>query len=612
MATKILLKKSVTAGVVPLVGDLDVGEIAFNTVDRKLYTKDAGLAIRRLDSAYIDDTEPSNPTAGDLWYDTTSNLLKAHNGSAFVAAGYQTLTALEDTTITSAADGEILKYNGTAWINNTLADAGIATAAQGTLATNALPKSGGALTGAVTTNSTFAGVDIAARDGVLTSTTTTANAALPKAGGAMTGDLTFGDDDKAIFGTGGASSQLQIYSDGSNSFIEDIGAGDLYIRGANLRLTDPDGNLFLYGANNSNTRLYFAGEQKLTTTATGTTINGTLNILPSNAVGSYTLPASDGTSGQVLTTNGSGAITFAATAADSTKLPLAGGALTGAVTTNSTIAGVDIATRDGVLTTTTTTANAALPKAGGAMTGNLTFGDSDKAIFGTSTVLEIYGDGQTSYIKESGTGDLKVQANRFVVQDVTGAQDFFIVSPTAGAVLSHLVQGTMVDRITTTFGGVALTGDITVTGTVDGRNIATDGTKLDDIEALADVTDATNVTAAGALMDSELTSLADVKAINQGLTTTSDVAFNDLTLAGNLIVNGTTTTVNSTEVSIGDAVILLNSDETGTPSQNAGFEVERGSSTNVSFFWNETNDAWDMGSETLQNVIIDGGTYDAP
>jgi len=113
-------------------------------------------------------------------------------------------------------------------------------------------------------------------------------------------------------------------------------------------------------------------------------------------------------------------------------------------------------------------------------------------------------------------------------------------------------------------------------------------------------------------MDSELTSLADVKAINQGLTTTSDVAFNDLTLAGNLIVNGTTTTVNSTEVSIGDAVILLNSDETGTPSQNAGFEVERGSSTNVSFFWNETNDAWDMGSETLQNVIIDGGTYDAP
>ena len=60
-------------------------------------------------------------------------------------------------------------------------------AADGVLATNALPKSGGAMTGAITTNSTFDGVDIAVRDAILTSTTTTAGAALPKAGGTMTG-----------------------------------------------------------------------------------------------------------------------------------------------------------------------------------------------------------------------------------------------------------------------------------------------------------------------------------------------------------------------------------------------------------------------------------------
>ena len=51
------------------------------------------------------------------------------------------------------------------------------------------------------------------------------------------------------------------------------------------------------------------------------------------------------------------------------KLPLAGGAMTGAITTNSTFDGVDIATRDAILTSTTTTAGAALPKAGGTMTG---------------------------------------------------------------------------------------------------------------------------------------------------------------------------------------------------------------------------------------------------
>jgi hypothetical protein len=43
-------------------------------------------------------------------------------------------------------------------------------------------------------------------------------------------------------------------------------------------------------------------------------------------------------------------------------------------------------------------------------------------------------------------------------------------------------------------------GNISVTGTVDGRDISTDGTKLDTIETGADVTDATNVDTAGALM----------------------------------------------------------------------------------------------------------------
>jgi len=131
-----------------------------------------------------------------------------------------------------------------------------------------------------------------------------------------------------------------------------------------------------------------------------------------------------------------------------------------------TVDGVDIATRDGVLSSTTTTANAALPKAGGTMsgaiamgtskitgagdptaaqdvatkayvdaqaggggtatlagnndfTGNNTFsteiaanggialGDSDKLTFGTSDDLEIYHDGSNSIIKDAGTGILK-------------------------------------------------------------------------------------------------------------------------------------------------------------------------------------------------------------
>ncbi len=48
--------------------------------------------------------------------------------------------------------------------------------------------------------------------------------------------------------------------------------------------------------------------------------------------------------------------------------------------------------------------------------------------------------------------------------------------------------------------GGAMTGAITTTSTFDGRYVSVDGTKLDGIEALADVTDTTNVTAAGAAM----------------------------------------------------------------------------------------------------------------
>ena len=57
---------------------------------------------------------------------------------------------------------------------------------------------------------------------------------------------------------------------------------------------------------------------------------------------------------------------------DGTQFALGATSFTGAITTNSTVDGIDIATRDAILTSTTTTAGAALPKAGGAMTGAIT------------------------------------------------------------------------------------------------------------------------------------------------------------------------------------------------------------------------------------------------
>mgnify|MGYP003112165472 CR=1 FL=1 len=100
-------------------------------------------------------------------------------------------------------------------------------------------------------------------------------------------------------------------------------------------------------------------------------------------------------------------------------------------------------------------------------------------------------------------------------------------------------------KLETLTGGVDVTGNITVSGTVDGRDLASDGTKLDGIEDSADVTDTANVTAAGALMDSEVTNLADVKSFDpadyataaQG--TTADAALPKAggTMTGNLELN---------------------------------------------------------------------------
>jgi hypothetical protein len=84
-------------------------------------------------------------------------------------------------------------------------------------------------------------------------------------------------------------------------------------------------------------------------------------------------------------------------------------------------------------------------------------------------------------------------------------------------------------------------------------------------------------------------------------------------IVGDLTVTGTTTTVNSNEVNIGDAIILLNSDETGAPSQNGGIEIQRGTADNVALFWNESADAWyitkdatdETGPDTTSVRILD-------
>ena len=174
-------------------------------------------------------------------------------------------------------------------------------------------------------------------------------------------------------------------------------------------------------------------------------------------------------------------------------------------------------------------------------------------------------------------------------------------------------QGTTADASLPKAGG-AVTGAITTNSTFDGRDVATDGTKLDGIESnatanqtgaeikaayeaetnaftdaqftklagietSADVTDTTNVTAAGALMDSELNSIADVKAIDQSLVTTASPTFAGITVDGGTIKLDGNYPVGTQNVALGDTAL----DSIGTGNNNTAIGHNAGTAITTGY-----------------------------
>lgn len=106
-------------------------------------------------------------------------------------------------------------------------------------------------------------------------------------------------------------------------------------------------------------------------------------------------------------------------------------------------------------------------------------------------------------------------------------------------------------------------------------------------------------------------------AIGQAVGTSASVTFGQMTttgnvvVGGNLTVSGTTTTINTATLSIADNIVTLNSDfTTGTPTENAGIEVLRGSLSTTGIRWNETNDRWEATNDgtTYGNIVTTADT----
>ena len=85
--------------------------------------------------------------------------------------------------------------------------------------------------------------------------------------------LEFGENAKAVFG---ANDDLQIYHDGSNSFISEQGTGNLKINAGNLEITNAANTEdIISGAENGAVTLYYNGNAKIATTSTGIDVTGT-------------------------------------------------------------------------------------------------------------------------------------------------------------------------------------------------------------------------------------------------------------------------------------------------------------------------------------------------
>ncbi len=214
------------------------------------------------------------------------------------------------------------------------------------------------------------------------------------------------------------------------------------------------------------------------------------------------------------------------------------------------------------------------------VTGEITGNASTATKLATARTITIDGDVDATATSFDGTGNITLTTTLDTVNSNVGS----FGSATAIPVVTVNAKG-LVTAVSTS----AITTSLTV-GADSGTN--------DAVALASDV-----LTFAGTTNEIETT--VSNNQIQIGLPSNVTIG-NNLIINGDLTVSGTTTTVNTETLNLADNQILLNSNETGTPSQNGGIEIERGTSANKTLVWNETSDKWTVGSETFVAGTFEG------
>lgn len=87
MSNSIQVKRRTADATAPTAGQLAVGELAFNAVDGKLYSKKQDGSVifwtpGAGSSVTISDTPPGSPTNGNLWWDSTTGTMRVYYASS--------------------------------------------------------------------------------------------------------------------------------------------------------------------------------------------------------------------------------------------------------------------------------------------------------------------------------------------------------------------------------------------------------------------------------------------------------------------------------------------------------------------------------------------------
>jgi hypothetical protein len=291
-----------------------------------------------------------------------------------------------------------------------------ATSAQGTLADSAL-QSGDNIS-SLTNDAGY----------ITSATTELSSDTTPQLGGLLDtnghniefGDSTGAEVERLKFGVG---DDLQLYHDGNNSYVRDVGTGDLIVQGTNIRIRSNDAENMIVGTANGAVNLYYDATSRFVTTSTGVSISGDIGV--------------------------SGTVDGRDVASDGTKL-------------------------DGIESSATANPNAldnlvedTTPQLGGNLYTNgnrIFFGDSssgtdDRLCFGASNDLQIYHSGTASWISETGTGNLYIQGSNLILEDSTGGN--FLYGTSGGAVTLYFNNAS---KFSTQSTGVDVTGTITADG----------------------------------------------------------------------------------------------------------------------------------------------------